>query len=76
VTVGPTLGVGPVDHQSDRAAQGRQLVLDDRPDQIEINLEVAVHQHLTHTNNLSPRDVRLLATCVLGEAAGSFADDL
>jgi hypothetical protein len=51
-------------------------VFNDRPDQIEVYLEVSVHQHVSHADDLSPRHVGLLVSCALREFAGGFADDL
>jgi hypothetical protein len=50
-------------------------VFNDRPDQNEVYLEVSVHQHVSHADDLSPRHVGLLVACALGEFAGGFAND-
>jgi hypothetical protein len=74
----PVVGLAGVvgGHSRDCAAKCGQFMLDDRPHQIEVNLEVPMHQHVSHSDDLSPRHVWLLIACALGEPAGGLADDL
>jgi hypothetical protein len=69
-------GIDLAGQSCDGGAQWRQLVLDDRPDEVVVDLEVAVHEDVTHPDDLSPRNVRLLIASLLGEPAGCLTDDL
>jgi hypothetical protein len=57
-------------------AQRSQFVFDDGADEVVVDLEVAVHQDVVHTDELSPRQVRLLIASVLRQPTGRLADDL
>jgi hypothetical protein len=57
------------------AAQRSQFVFDDGADEVVVDLEVAVHEDVAHTDDFSPRQVRLLIAGVLRQPAGLLADD-
>ena len=52
------------------------VLTDNLPDEIKVDVEVAVHDAVTQPDDLTPRDVRVGTACALADARGGFADDL
>ena len=55
--------------------QRRKMARDDLPDDIEVHAVVAVGQTVTQSDDLPPRNLRILVSLRLGDAAGGLADN-
>ena len=57
------------------AAQGRQVLLDHRPDRIEVNIEICVNEAITRPGDLAPRHAGFACSQLGAEILDRFPDD-
>src|SRR5918996_1691610 len=53
----------------------RQILLDDLPNNLYINVEIIVNDAISQANDSAPLDLDVLGSEILRQAVGSFADD-
>ena len=63
------------DERPQRGDQFRQIVGDHRPDALAPDASIRVHQHVSLSNDPTPRDFRMSDPAVIGDLVGCFSDD-
>ena len=77
--VPPFRRVGRLQHMHqvfDHLTQCRYITCRRLPDNIPVNIEVAMYQNITHSDHFSPGNIRRHGTHIIGQRACSLTNDL